>query len=893
MTTGKTLLSEGQIKEIIREEFASQGVVLTEEQLEELFGMFGKSKIIKHIMKMDPDGSKLDKMGYDSRPEALKALGKKALKGLASELQAVTSDDDEGDDPNVITRAASKVWGVFRGVLDIGILRGGAGTLLGGEETFDIKKRKALKGTAKKQIEDWLKKLNYEPLLKLYATLGDGTADGAFPNNGEPEFKNSTIDIMNEYDQVVKAFEEKGVDCPRANTIIAVLRALVIYYQDFAMSDKNFYVNEQEEPEQEEKMGADQGSVSKNFIAAYGNKLPLGLAATGVACLAVGFVADSEFFQNFLKSFIEMEKIPGPGQVKAGVEATTGALLGNIESGEGIIKVVRRLGGPEMAQFGTAGGPGMGALAKAGPLVNLLSQAMISPQGPAALAQAIAKNANPAQLFVSGPMSGTAKAGEELFGLNKGPFNEALSNLIDSEMNPLKSVAADTIKNQFLTGLGTYLGPVLKFLGLSLLIAALASFTMRQKGKGKMGGSRMSKLKGMVDEMVDIPCDEKEDEKCPDGSDPPCEDEPPPPPEDPCKDKPGTKWNPETEECEEDIEIVEPREDQDITIIDTNTWIQLVQQITKNETNQTVINNITNITNNIEKHDTTVNVDDRDIVQNIIKVTQKNDIDINNRQLSQNQINQLIQILGRKDDLLISPPKDPETPEDPATEDIRKVMKPILIRYDDDEIKIYAPRIPSKEKGKEYVATMKDAEKKGLIGNEVSSALNEIFAEELTEDIEITEADTGETEKALETRGFRWDPKKSGALTMAKLNKRYKTRRKNKRTGQIIQNIPKYFFTFDKSLISALAPLDVGSNETRAIAKLLIKILKRNKKITVSHKQLTNLVSKIEKAMPNIAGDADGLTKILSDFSVTIPSKNEKLQEALVAARWKVLSGIK
>ena len=220
-------------------------------------------------------------------------------------------------------------------------------------------------------------------------------------------------------------------------------------------------------------------------------------------------------------------------------------------------------------------------------------------------------------------------------------------------------------------------------------------------------------------------------------------------------------------------------------------------------------------------------------------------------------------------------------------------MKPILIRYDEDEVKIYAPTIRSKEKGKEYLAAMKDAEKKGLIGNEISSALNEIFAEELTEDIEITEADTGETEKTLGTRGFRWDPDKKGALTMAKLNKRYKKRRKNKRTGQITQTTPKYFFTFDKSLIPALEPLDIGPSETGAIAKLLIKILKRNKKITVSQKQLTNLVSKIEKAMPNIAGDADGLTKILSDFSVTIPSKNEKLQEALVISRWKVISGIK
>lgn len=545
MTTGKTLLSEGQIKEIIREEFASQGVVLTEEQLEELFGLFGKSKIIKHIMKMDPDGSKLDKMGYDSRPEALKALGKNALKGLASELQALTGD--ERDDGGERKGFFKKVKDVFAGVMDIGILDGGAGTLLGGEETFDIEKRNALKGTAKKQIEGWLKKLKYEPLLNLYASLGNGTEAGRFPNNKTNEFAGNTAEIISEYDKVVEAFEAKEVDCGRANTIIAVLRALVIYYQDFAMSDKNFYVNEQEE-----KMGAAQGSISKNFIAAYGNKLPLGLAAAGVACLAAGFAADSEFFQNFLKGFIEMEKIPGTGQIKAGVEGATGALLGNIESGEGIIKVVRRLGGPEMAQFGTSGGPGMGALAQNSKLLNLIGQAMISPKGPAALQQAIATNANPAQLFVAGSRSGTAKVGEELFGLNKGSFNEALSGLIDSEINPLKNVAADTIKNQFLTGLGAFLGPVLKALGLSLLIAALASFTMRQKGKGKMGGSRMSKLKGIVDEMVDVPCDEKEDEKCPDGSDPPCEDEPPPPPEDPCKDKPGTTWNPETEECEED-----------------------------------------------------------------------------------------------------------------------------------------------------------------------------------------------------------------------------------------------------------------------------------------------------------------------------------------------------
>ena len=551
MTTGKTLLSEGQIKEIIREEFASQGVVLTEEQLEELFGLYGKTKIIKHIMKMDPDGSKLDKMGYDSRPEALKALGKKALKGLASELQAVTGDDDEPDERKGFFQ---KVKDVYAGIKDIGILDGGAGTLLGGEETFDIEKRNALKGTARKQIEGWLKKLNYEPLLNLYATLGNGTEPGKFPNNEGSEFAGDAESFMIEYEKLVKAFEAKEIDCDRANTAIAVLRALVIYYQDFAMSDKNFYVNEQEEPEQEEKMGAAQGSVSKNFVAAYGNKLPLGLAAAGVAALGVGFAMESEFFQNFLAGFKKIESMPTTSDIKTAINKTE--LLGNVKPGEGIINVVRRMGGPEMANFGSSGGPSMGALAgsKNGKLIlALIQKAMLSKQGPAALQQAIAQNANPAQLFVAGPTSGTAKLGEELFGIDKGRFTDIVSETINKQVSGLTSYPENAVKNAFIEGLGKFLPTLLKLLGMGALLAALTSFAMRQKGKGKMGGSRMSRLKGMVDEMVDVPCGE--DEKCPDGSEPPCEDDPP---EDPCKDKPGTRWNPETKECEEPPEPPPP-----------------------------------------------------------------------------------------------------------------------------------------------------------------------------------------------------------------------------------------------------------------------------------------------------------------------------------------------
>jgi len=166
-----------------------------------------------------------------------------------------------------------------------------------------------------------------------------------------------------------------------------------------------------------------------------------------------------------------------------------------------------------------------------------------------ALMQAIQQNADPSKLFVAGDMSGTGKVGEEMFGLNKGKFEQNLTKVISDKIKGTANVPADTVKNKFLGALGNLLGPILKGLGLGALVAALASFTMRQKGKGKMGGSRMSRLKGIVDEMVDVPCDE--DEKCPDGSEPPCEDDPPPPPpEDPCEDKPGTTWNPETEECE-------------------------------------------------------------------------------------------------------------------------------------------------------------------------------------------------------------------------------------------------------------------------------------------------------------------------------------------------------
>ena len=564
----KRLLTENEIKTIIREEFAKDGIILTEEELNELFGLFGKSKLVKQINKLDPEGEELDKLGYDAA--RVKDLDKGALKQILGDLRDVKGVKA----PKGIIQ---KVKDVYAGVKDIGIISGGAGTLLGGEETFDIEKRNELKGTAKKQIEGWLTKLEYEPLKTLYGALNKE----GFPNNDRSNFKSNALYIQEEYDKVVKDFESEQIDATRANTIIAVLRALVIYYQDFAMSDKNFYMV----TEEEERMGAAQGAVSKNFVAAYGNKLPLGLAIAGVGALGAGYAADSPFFQKFLQGFKDMDTIPTSSTITQSVQNSITELvpLGEIKEGSGGIMVLVRNLTP-MKKFGLdAAGGSIGDLQKYPQVVKLIKASMMNQQaGPAALDQLIQQNANPMTSWVAGSTSGTGKVGEKLFGINAGKFSEnvtkVVSDTITKQVEGVKNVPADTLKNKFLNGLGNLLGPILKGLGLGALAAAAASWLMRQKGKGKLGGSRMSLLKKMVDGFLDVkPKEGEEGEKCPDGSDPPCEGEPPPPPppepdcpddqvknaegeciDNPCLDEPGTTYNPETGKCDKEEEEPEP-----------------------------------------------------------------------------------------------------------------------------------------------------------------------------------------------------------------------------------------------------------------------------------------------------------------------------------------------
>jgi len=873
--SNRQLLTENEIKEIIREEFASRGVILTEEQLDELFGFGAKDKLIKKIKELDPEGDKLREKYQIHHFDTLKDHSVESLKQIFEDLGGEPDEEGKG--------FFQKVKDVYAGVKDIGILSGGAGTLLGGEETFDIEKRNQLKDDAKKQIEGWLGKLKYDPLTSMYSSLNQAQ----FPNNKGGEFKANAAELQQEYDKVVKDFENGQLDVDRANTIIAVLRALVIYYQDFAMSDKNFYVNEEVVPdegggeEEQEPMGAKQGSTSKNFIAAYGNQLPLGLAAAGVACLAAGFAADSDFFQNFLQGFKDMENIPTDADTLRSVQSTL--QLGDVKSGEGIIKVVRRL--TPFKNFGAAGGPGLEVLGdpKYSVVLGLLKTSMISKQGPGALVQAIQQNANPADLFIAGSKSGTAKAGEELFGLNAGSFEQNITKVINEKLKGTKTVAAATLKNKFLTGLGALLGPILKALGLGALVAALASFGMRQKGKGKMGGSRMSALKELVDGFLDVEGEGGE--------------KPPPPPPPP----PGGG----------DTYITQT------TNIDIDVLVNLIQQLTQITSNNTTVNNVNNIITNIDDRDTQINVDQRQFMQDIVNILIQNNIDINNTNINTNIVNQLVPVLIKTGDI--------STPEEKSR------IKPVLIRYDDDDIKLYSPRILNPEMSKEYIELFSKVESNGLVGDdriaaEVSEMLQRMVStgillelsplppeeerppgddtpppdeggadEEGAPEEGGEEVETDALENAMEgSRGMRWEEKKLGPLTMAKLKKRWPNRKsRNRRTGVITRTVMKFYYVFDKTLVSLDEEIGVDSATTQALAKLVINKLKKSKRVKLDTADLQKLVARAAKKSGELQGKEEQIIDALAQMNVVSDAGRRELAEGKTLSRWKVLSGIR
>ena len=82
----KKQLTENQIKQIIREEFAEKGVILTEEEVNELFGFGEKGKLIKKIQQLAKEYPEaMDKLGYEA--SALKGLSLDSLRQIEGDLE--------------------------------------------------------------------------------------------------------------------------------------------------------------------------------------------------------------------------------------------------------------------------------------------------------------------------------------------------------------------------------------------------------------------------------------------------------------------------------------------------------------------------------------------------------------------------------------------------------------------------------------------------------------------------------------------------------------------------------------------------------------------------------------------------------------------------------------
>ena len=222
-----------------------------------------------------------------------------------------------------------------------------------------------------------------------------------------------------------------------------------------------------------------------------------------------------------------------------------------------------------------------------------------------------------------------------------------------------------------------------------------------------------------------------------------------------------------------------------------------------------------------------------------------------------------------------------------------EVVKPILLRYDNDHVKVYAPRLPSKAAQQKYINTMERAQSDALMGRvELEEALDGVLDHLLSE---ITdELGTEKAELGLGTRGYRWDPDKWGALSLGKLNRRYKRARKYKnKEGEVVKVkrvIPKYYYTFDKSLVNNLEGAGVGGNTTRMLAKLLIKKLRRAKKAILDGSAIKSLVTRAAKSAPKLKGKEQEVVDALNKFSVV---KGAPLQESVQLDRWKTLAGIK
>ena len=344
-----------------------------------------------------------------------------------------------------------------------------------------------------------------------------------FPNGRSHEvFLEGTLVILAVYDTIAQRAKKDKQFCPIAEPIVADLMNYVRYLMDNKLADAYKHFNENQEQggvtlaEEEEGTFGGRAGSSKTMKGLKSNLAPAMLALGGTTAVLGGVLIQQPWFLNLVTG----------GGSSAGSSA---AKVLDVQPGEGPTQMLGRI------IHGNAGhyNPGV----PVGDLLSDMSSAGINAGDLSKL------GANPSTFLSTwnslvGAPGAATKSLASVFGA--APKGGLL-------WHPALKVAGKKIGKAIVGGAGgtaaqtagyvaaaqSLLGP----LAVGLALSAGAVMAIRKKG---LHSSRAQVFQGILDKMEEITC----------------EDGPgPEEPEDPCKDKPGTTWNPETKECEEGDDV--------------------------------------------------------------------------------------------------------------------------------------------------------------------------------------------------------------------------------------------------------------------------------------------------------------------------------------------------
>jgi hypothetical protein len=227
-------------------------------------------------------------------------------------------------------------------------------------------------------------------------------------------------------------------------------------------------------------------------------------------------------------------------------------------------------------------------------------------------------------------------------------------------------------------------------------------------------------------------------------------------------------------------------------------------------------------------------------------------------------------------------PGEEEKPEEPGEPQVIKV--PVLVRFDDDDIKYYRlnnNKLRKPEQRKEADEILTDLEKKTLIGraaleeNVVFMGMFEQVEEEMISEISTDEFENkfGRGSRAQDIRTLKRKnrPRKRG-------NKRYE---------------PVYYYVFDKSILNDMEAAAPGAKANQFVSRVTRKIiafLKQKGLQQISPKQAKVLMTRAGGGGTGMKGiNHAKAIKILQKYKVVTPGD---LKESKILERWKLIAGI-